>query len=142
MTCTGGRSRPPVPLDGHLAAAHVLGTILAVVAVVGWLASIVCVAMAVKRADIAPLDLRFGRSVSVVVAALFTLTFVAYAVWGVGLLLQSGEAVHGRFTTIAYSRQDLWPLMLVVLLLAVLLSTASASVARRSWKAIALWPSL
>jgi hypothetical protein len=136
-----GGGRPPVPIGGHLALSHALGTILVVVTIVGWLASIVCVAVAVKRADISPFDLRFGRSVSVVVASLFTLTFVAYAVWGVGLLLQSGEALHGRFTTIAYSRQDLWPLMLVVLLLAVLLSTASASVARRSWRVIAYWDS-
>jgi hypothetical protein len=66
---------------------------------------------------------------------------VAYAVWGIGLLLQSGEAAHGRFTTIAYAHQGLWPLMLVVLLVAVLLSTAGASVARRSWRVIAYWAS-
>jgi hypothetical protein len=137
----GSGGRPEVPIGGHLAIAHVLGTILAVVAIGGWLASIVCVALAVKRADISPLDLRFGRSVSLVVAALFTLTLVAYAVWGVGLLLQSGEAAHGRFTTIAYAHQDLWPLMLAVLLVAVLLSTAGASVARRSWRVVAYWPS-
>jgi hypothetical protein len=133
--------RPPVPIGGNLALSHVLGTTLAVVALIGWLASIVCVAMAVKRADISPLDLRFGRSVSVVVATLLTLTLVAYAVWGIGLLLQSGEAAHGRFTTIAYAHQGLWPLMLVVLLVAVLLSTAGASVARRSWRVIAYWAS-
>ncbi len=132
--------RPPVPIGGHLAAAHALGTALAVVAVVGWLVSIVCVAVAAWRADISPLDLRFGRSVSIVVVTLFTLTLAAYATWGIGLLVQSRQALHGRFTTISYTHQDLWPLMLVALLLAVTLSAFGASAARRSWRMIAPAP--
>jgi hypothetical protein len=132
---------PAVPLGGHLAAAHAVGTAAGIVAVVGWLVSIVCVAVAVRRADISPLDLRFGKSVSVVVATLLTLTLAAYATWGIGLIVQARQGIGGRYTTIAYSHQDLWPLVLVALLLTVILSTSCASVARRSWKVIALGPS-
>ncbi len=135
---SGGR--PPVPMGGHPAVAHALGTALGVVAVVGWLASIVCVAVAATRADVSPLDLRFGKSVSLVVATLLTLTLAAYATWGIGLIVQSHQAVHGRFTTISYTHQDLWPLMLVALLLAVTLSAFGASAARRSWRVVALGP--
>jgi hypothetical protein len=136
------RGHPLVPVGGHLAAAHALGTALGIVAVVGWLVSIVCVGVAVRRADISPLELRFGKSVSMVVAALLTLTLAAYATWGIGLIVQARHGIRGRYTTIAYTHQDLWPLVLVALLLTVILSTSCASAARRSWKVIALGPSL
>jgi len=135
---SGGR--PPVPIGGHLAVAHALGTALVVVALAGWLVSIVCAAVAAKRADISPLDLRFGKSVALVVATLLLLTLAAYTTWGIGLLVQSGQAVHGRFTTISYSHQDLWPLVVVGLLLAATMSAFGASAARRSWRVVSLGP--
>jgi len=128
---TGGG--PMVPIGGHPLAAHVLGTALGVVAIGGWLASIVCVAVAAKRADVALSDLRFGKSVSIVTAILFALMLAAYMAWGVGLWVQARQASHGTFTTIAYSRQDLWVPMVVLITGAAILSGFSSRAARRSW---------
>jgi hypothetical protein len=130
-----------VPIGGHLAAAHIVDGILDVVAVVGWLVSIPCVAVAARRADIAPVDLRFGRRVSLVVSVLASLTLVAFATWGVGLVVQTGQLGRGvEFTRISYRYQDFWLPALFVLGAVVALSTFSASVARRSWRVVAAHP--
>jgi hypothetical protein len=127
-----------VPHGGHLAAAHGVDAILDVVAVVGWLISIPSVAVATRWADIAPVDLRFGRSVSLVVSVLASLTMVAFAAWGVGLVVQTGELGRGiDFTRISYRYQDFWLPALLVVAAVVALSTLSASVARRSWRVVA-----
>jgi hypothetical protein len=131
----GGRA---VAIGGHPAAVQTIGVILAVVAVVGWLVSIVCVAIAARRADIAPADLRFGRTISVVVVTLSASLLAAYVAWGAGLILQSHQAAHGSFTTLAFADQGLWVPMVLVLALAVLVSACFAASARRSWKVIAL----
>jgi len=128
---TGGG--PMVPIGGHPLAAHVLGTVLAVVAIGGWLASIVCVAVAAKRADVALSDLRFGKSVSIATTALFALMLTAYLAWGIGLLVQARQASQGTFTTISYSHQDLWFPIVVLITSAVVLSGFSSRAARRSW---------
>jgi len=125
-----------VALNGHPAATHALGDILAVVAIAGWLLSIVCVALAAQRAEIAPADLRYGRSTSVVVAALFALLLAAYVSWGIGLIMQARQAAHGTFITITYSHPDLWLPMSIVLALAVGLSVLCARTANRSWNVI------
>ena len=131
---TGGG--PMVPIGGHPLAAHILGTVLGVVAIGGWLASTVCVAAAAKRADIALSDLRFGRSVSIVTSVLFALMLAAYMAWGIGLWVQARQASHGTFTTISYSRQDLWIPMVLLITSAVILSGFSSRAARRSWKVL------
>ena len=128
---TGGG--PMVPIGGHPLAAHILGTVLGVVAIAGWLASIVCVAVAAKRADVALSDLRFGKSVSIVTSVLFALMLAAYLTWGIGLLVQARQASHGIFTTISYSRSDLWIPMVLLIATAVILSGFSSRAARRSW---------
>ena len=130
--------RPGVPLDGHPAAANLLGTILAAVAIVGWLLSIVLVAAASKRAEVEPSDLRFGKTVSVVVATLLTALLAAYATWGVVLIVQARQSAHGNFTTITFSHQYLWLPMVLVLSLAALLSGLCARAAKRSWRVISV----
>jgi hypothetical protein len=133
---TSGRQM--VAIGGHPLAAHVLGTALGVVAIGGWLASIVCVAVAAKRADVAPSDLRFGKSVSIVATTLFALMLAAYLAWGIGLIVQARQASHGNFTTIAYSHQDLWFPMVLLCSVAVILSSVSSRVARRSWRVLSV----
>jgi hypothetical protein len=128
--------RPFVAVGGHPLAAHVLGTVLGVVAIGGWLVSVACVAAAVKRADVAPSDLRFGKSVSLITTTLFALMLAAYMTWGVGLIVQARQSAHGNFTTIAYSHQDLWFPMVVFISLAVILSGFSSREARRSWRVL------
>jgi hypothetical protein len=132
---TGG---PVVPLNGSPAAAHALLVALGVVAIVGWLLSIVCVGVATKQADVAPADLRFGRTVSVIVAALLAALLVAYATWGIGLIVQARQAASGSFTTVSYSNQGLWLLMLCVLVSGTVLSVAGARAAVRSWRVISV----
>jgi hypothetical protein len=127
-----------VPLNGHPEATHVLAIVLPVVAIAGWLVSIVCVAMAAKRAEVAPKDLRFGRNVSIIVVSLFAALLAAYATWGVGLILQTRQASHGNFTTITYSNQYLWLPMVLLLIVALSLSAFSARAAARSWRVISL----
>jgi hypothetical protein len=127
-----------VPLNGNPAAAHALGVALEVVAIVGWVVAIVCVAAAAKRAEIAPSDLRFGRAVSTIVAALLALLVAAYTVWGIGLILQARQAAQGSFTTIAYSNEGLWLPMVLVLFVLVALSALGARAAVRSWRVISL----
>ena len=126
--------RPFVAVGGHPYAAHVLGTVLGVVAIGGWLVAVACVAVAARRADVAPSDLRFGRSVSFATTTLFALLLTAYLAWGIGLIVQARQSAHGTFTTIAYSHQDLWLPMVVVIALAVVVSGLSSREAGRSWR--------
>ena len=132
---TGGG--PMVAIGGHPLAAHVIATCLGVVTIGGWLASIVCVAVATKRADLAPSDLRFGKSVSTVASTLFALMLAAYLAWGIGLIVQARQASHGNFTTIAYSHQNLWIPMVLLVTVAVIVSGFSSRAARRSWMVVA-----
>ncbi len=129
---------PMVPLNGNPAAGHALGVALGIVAIAGWLLSIVCVAVAAKRAEVVPADLRFGRTISVIVATVFALLLAAYATWGIALIAQAREAAQGTFTTITYSNQGLWLPVVLVLLVIVVLSALGARAAVRSWKVIAL----
>ncbi len=127
-----------VASGGNPAAMHVLAVALPPVAIVGWLVSVACVALAARKADVSPSDLRFGKSVSVVVAAMFAALVIAYAVWGAGLVLQARQATHGNFTTIGYSHPGIWPIMMLVLLIGAALSVMGAQAASRSWKVISV----
>jgi len=126
------------PLNGNPHAVLVLGIVLSIVATLGWLVSILCVALAARRAEVAPSDLRSGRTVSLMVAGLLTLLLAAYLCWGIGLAMQTHQAAHGNFTTLVNARQDLWVPVVVVLSGAVVLSTICASTARRSYRVISL----
>jgi hypothetical protein len=123
---------------GHPAALHVLNIVQPTVAIVGWLVSVACVAMAARRADIAPVELRFGKSVALLVAALFALLVAAYATWGIALIAQSRQTASGHFTTVGYAHAGLWLPMMLVLAVAVTLSVISARAARSSWKMISV----
>jgi hypothetical protein len=126
-----------VALNGHQGVVHALGIVLPTVAIVGWFLSIVCIAIAAKRVNAAPVDLRFGRSVSVVVAFLLACLLTAYVAWGIGLVMQAREAAHGSFTTLSYTHQGLWIPVVVLLSITVVASAFFAGTARRSWKVIA-----
>lgn len=133
--------RPAVALNGEPALAHALLVALVVTAIGGWLLSVAGVAVATRRADIAPADLRFGRTVSVVVSALLAALLVAYTAWGLGLVMQAHQAGSGAVTTIMYPDQALWLPMVLALAVATLLATTGARVAVRSWKmAVVLQP--
>jgi hypothetical protein len=123
-------------LNGHPVAAHDAGIALTVIGVVGWLLSIVCIAVVAKRSEIEPSELRFGTGLSTAVAALFALLLCAYVSWGIGLTLEGHQAAHGAFNTITYAHQELWLPMAILLVVAVAVSLASARTARRSWNVL------
>lgn len=125
-----------VASGGNPAVLHVLNDIVPVVAAVGWLVSIACVAMAVRHADIGPTELRFGKSVAAVVATLFALLMAAYATWGIALIVQTQEQVSGHFTSIDFARSGLRIPVMLSLVVAVCLSLAGARAARNSWKTL------
>jgi type IV secretory pathway TrbD component len=132
-----GRDHHITYLNGHPATAHIFGIALIGISVVGWLLSIVCIAVVAKRSEVDPSELRFGTGLSTAVAALFALLLAAYVVWGFGLTLEAKQAAHGGFNTVTYSRQSLWIPMAVLLCLAVAVSIVSARTARRSWNVLA-----
>jgi hypothetical protein len=125
-----------VASGGNPTVLHILNYAVPIVAIVGWLISIACVGVAARQADVAPTDLRFGKSVAVVVSLLFALFVAAYATWGIGLIVQARQAANGNFTTIGYSHSGLWLPVMFVLVIAVALSLMSARAARSSWKVI------
>ena len=127
-----------VPYGGHPFAAHALAVIVPTVASTGWLLAVACVGVAARGAHVAPSDLRFGKSVSVVVATLFAFLLLAFATMGVGLIMQARQAAHGNFTTIAFTHQGLWLPMMLVLFIAALLSGLCARAARTSWDVISV----
>jgi hypothetical protein len=131
-----GRDHHITYLNGHPAAAHTLGITLTVIGVVGWLLSVVCIAVVAKRSEIEPSELRFGTGLSTAVAALFALLLCAYVSWGIGLTLEGHQAAHGGFNTITYAHQNLWLPMAILLLVAVTVSVGSARMARRSWNVL------
>jgi hypothetical protein len=140
LVITQAMMRPTITATGasggNPTISHILNYALPTVAIVGWLISVACVAVAARRAEVAPTDLRFGKSVAVVVAWLFTLYVAAYATWGIGLIVQARQSANGNFTTIAFSHSGLWLPMMVVLIATAALSVMSARAARSSWKVI------
>ena len=126
----------PVAYDPHPALLHLLNIVLPTVVDVGWLLSIACVALAARRAEVAPSDLQFGKSVAVVVASLFALLGVAYATWGVGLAVQARQVGNGNYTTVVFPLVAFWPPVVIVLLIGVVLSGLGARSARQSWRVI------
>ena len=135
---------PLIPLSGNLALAAVLGDLTWVVAIVGWSLSMVGIAALAKGAELPPETLRFGRTVSVLTAVSMSLSFVAFAAWGIALSVQSHQLVVAGAITAAYPHQVLWLPIASVLALAVVISVWGAIIARRSWRVISaqrLWES-
>ena len=131
-------------IDGHTALAALIGNFMWVVAIGGWLLTIVGVAVVARRANLPPETLRFGRTVSVMTSVSLTLTFIAYLVWGVALAIQNRESHVAGAIVATYSLQDVWLPMAFALGVSCVTSIWGATVARRSWRIIysqRLWDS-
>lgn len=133
-------SRPEGPsrqfIGDHSALAALMGNIMWVVAIGGWLLTIVGVAVVARRVKLPPETLRFGRTVSVLTSVSLTLTFVAYLVWGVAVAIQNRESHVAGAIVATYSLHDVWLPMAFALGLACVTSVWGATVARRSWRMI------
>jgi len=123
-------------IDGHTALAALMGNFMWVVAIGGWLLTIVGVAVVARRANLPPETLRFGRTVSVMTSVSLTLTFIAYLVWGVALAIQNRESHVAGSIVATYSLHDVWLPMAFALGLSCVTSIWGATVARRSWRII------
>ncbi len=119
---------PPVPLDGHLAAADLVASALHVVAIVGWVAAVACVGVAASRAELPVASLALGARTSLAAAVLTGLTALAVVTWAVALLVQAPSATTAVTVT--------WPhgvvaLVVAPLLVGVAVVSATATVAAR-----------
>jgi len=123
-------------IDGHTALAALMGNFMWVVAIGGWLLTIVGVAVVARRANLPPETLRFGRTVSVMTSVSLTLTFIAYLVWGVALAIQNRESHVAGAIVATYSLQDVWLPMAFALGVSCVTSIWGETVARRSWRII------
>jgi hypothetical protein len=123
-------------IGGHTAVAAFMGDMMWVVAIGGWLLSMVALAIVAKRANLPPETLRLGRTVSVLTSASLFLTFLAFVVWGVALDVQNHQSHVAGAITATYPRLDLWLPMAVVLGLTSVVSLYGATTARRSWRTI------
>ena len=123
-------------IDGHTALAALMGNFMWVVAIGGWLLTIVGVAVVARRANLPPETLRFGRTVSVMTSVSLTLTFIAYLVWGVAVAIQNRESHVAGSIVATYSLHDVWLPMAFALGLSCVTSIWGATVARRSWRII------
>jgi hypothetical protein len=123
---------PLIPFGGDPAVAHALGVALWIVAIGGWIGSLVCVSMATTRAALAPEELQFGKNVANLVALLLGMLFVSYTTWIVALHVQ--RTTGTTIVTLAYAHESMWMAMLGGLALVVAVSVTAARVAGRSWR--------
>jgi hypothetical protein len=126
---------PPVPLNGNPTAAHALHVALVVVGLSGWILSIVAIAIAVKQADLALIDLQYGKRLSFFMAAVTSLMFVAYVILAIALYTQPAASFSG-LTVVSDHQALLLPIM-VALGCSSLTTIMAAGSARRSWRVIA-----
>ena len=131
---TGGRALHST--DGHPAVAHALTTALPFVAGTGWVVGAFCVALAARRAETEPGDLRYGRTVATIVTTLFALMTAATVAWGIGLVLQARQAAHGTFTVVAYGHPGYWLPLTCAFVVGAVLSVLGARAANRSWHVV------
>jgi hypothetical protein len=135
---------PLIALGGNPALAAILGDLTWVVAIVGWLLSLLGIAVLAKGAELPPTTLRFGRTVSFLTAVSLSLSFVAFVAWGIALSMQSHQPVVAGAITADYPHQAMWLPIASALALAVVISVWGATNARRSWRVISaqrLWES-
>jgi hypothetical protein len=131
-----------VTIGGHTAVAAFLGDLSNVVAIVGWIFTMLGLAFVANRANVPPDTLRFGRTVSVFTSISLSLTFVAVIVWGIGIDVQRRQPQIAGAITATYQRHDWWLALAFGLALACAASLWGATTARRSWRIIAaqrLW---
>jgi hypothetical protein len=126
---------PYIPIGGNPTAAHALHLALIVVVLSGWIGSVVCIAIAVKRSDLGLVDLRFGKRLSTVMAPVISVMFVAYVVLGIALYMQPPVSFSGL--TVVSDHQALLVPVMVALGCSSLVTIMAAGSARRSWRVIA-----
>lgn len=119
---------PPVPLDGHLAAANLVGRALQAVAVVGWPVAVACVGVAASRAELPVGSLALGARTSLAASVLTGLTTLAVVAWGVALLVQEHLAATA---VIVSSPHGAAALVVAPLLVGVAIVSALATAAAR-----------
>jgi hypothetical protein len=125
-----------VPLNGNPTAAHALHVALIVVGLSGWILSIVCIAVAVKQTDLALIDLQYGKRLSVFMAAVTSVMFVAYVILAIALYAQPAASFSGL--TVVSDHQALLVPVMVALGCSSLTTIMAAGSARRSWRVIAV----
>jgi hypothetical protein len=125
-------------VGGHPALAALMGNLMWIVAIGGWVYSMIAIVVVANRANVPPDTLRFGRTVSVLTSLSLSLTFVAFLVWGIAIDVQSGQAHSAGVIVASYPRHDLWIPMAFVLGLGCAASIWGATTARRSWRTIRL----
>jgi hypothetical protein len=121
---------------GHPSVAALLGNMEWIVAVGGWLLSMVALVVVSKRVTLPPDTLRFGRTVSMLSSISLSVTFVAVVVWGVAIDARTPAVAHVNTVIATYPEHGMWLLLVPVLGVATLLSIAGASSARQSWRTI------
>jgi hypothetical protein len=127
---------PTVWVGGHSAFDALLGNLMWTVATIGWLVTMFGIIRVANRANLPPETLRFGRSVSVLTSVSLSLTFIAFIVWGVAINVQNHESHVAGAIVATYPRFTYWIPMTIALGLASVVSVASATSARRSWRTI------
>jgi hypothetical protein len=127
---------PTIWTGGHSALAALAGNLMWTVAIVGWLVSMAGIIAVANRATLPPETLRFGRSTSVLTSVSLSLTFLAFVVCGVAIEVQNHESHVAGAIVATYPRFAFWLPMTIVLGLASVVSIASATSARRSWRTI------
>jgi hypothetical protein len=135
---------PLIALGGNPALAALLGDLVWVVGIVGWSLTMVGIVALAREAELPPETLRYGRTVSILTAVSLSLSFIAFAAWGIALSMQSHQLAVAGAITATYPHQALWLPIALALALAVVISVWGATNARRSWRAIAaqrLWES-
>ena len=121
---------------GHPSVAAFIGNLEWVVAIGGWLLSMVALVVISKKVTLPPDTLRFGRTVSILSSFSLSVTFVAVVIWGVAIEVGSHAAARVGTVTATYPEHGLWVLLVLILGVATLLSIAGASSARQSWQII------
>ncbi len=121
---------------GHLAVAAFIGNLEWIVAIGGWLLSMVALVVVSKNVTLPLSTLRFGRTISIFSSFSLGVTFVAVVIWGVAIDDRGPTVVHSGTIISSYPEHGLWALLVLVLGVATLLSIAGASSARQSWRTI------
>jgi hypothetical protein len=121
---------------GHPSVAAFLGNLEWIVAIGGWLLSMVALAVVSRNVTLPPDTLRFGRTVSILSSFSLCVTFVAVVIWGVAIDMRGHAVVHAGTVIATYPEHGLWALLVLVLGVATMLSIAGASSARQSWRTI------
>jgi hypothetical protein len=123
-------------VGGHPAIAALMGDLMWILAIGGWLFAMGGLAVVANRVTVPPDTLRFGRTVSVLTSISMSLTFLAFIVWSVAVDIQVRQGSSFGTIVATYPRHDLWLPMAFALGLCSVASIWGATSARRSWRVI------